>query len=241
MTVTVDHVGIAVESLTAALPFWSEVLDLRVAGSLNRLVSDGDLLLVLPDQLTASSALMTGEIDYQQYVPFDMIGRRGAVLGKIEKADNGWPARSFVERRLPGLGRGRGPTNITADVRLRRGTPGHKNASSSFRRSGRGQRDDRRRLRHTRCCRAPALRLASRDATARPGQTARGGAYFFGVVFFVVDFGKPAMGRGWYTAACTAACQSRMTREEVGPRDGVSATNSVRRFFKYFLLPVPRR
>ncbi|MBO0741158.1 MAG: ABC transporter substrate-binding protein, partial [Hyphomicrobiaceae bacterium] len=32
-------------------------------------------LLVLPDQVTASSALMTGEIDYQQYVPFDMIGR----------------------------------------------------------------------------------------------------------------------------------------------------------------------
>jgi methylmalonyl-CoA/ethylmalonyl-CoA epimerase len=32
MTLTVDHVGIAVESLTAALPFWSEVLDLRVAG-----------------------------------------------------------------------------------------------------------------------------------------------------------------------------------------------------------------
>jgi len=29
----------------------------------------------MPDQLTASSALMTGEIDYQQYVPFDMIGR----------------------------------------------------------------------------------------------------------------------------------------------------------------------
>jgi peptide/nickel transport system substrate-binding protein len=32
-------------------------------------------LMVLPDQVTASSALMTGEIDYQQYVPFDMIGR----------------------------------------------------------------------------------------------------------------------------------------------------------------------
>ena len=32
-------------------------------------------LLILPDQVTASSALMTGEIDYQQYVPFDMIGR----------------------------------------------------------------------------------------------------------------------------------------------------------------------
>jgi len=29
----------------------------------------------VPDQVTASSALMTGEIDYQQYVPFDMIGR----------------------------------------------------------------------------------------------------------------------------------------------------------------------
>jgi len=33
-------------------------------------------LLVLPDQVTASSALITGEIDYQRYVPFDMIGRR---------------------------------------------------------------------------------------------------------------------------------------------------------------------
>ena len=33
------------------------------------------MLMVLPDQVTASSALMTGEIDYQQYVPFDMIGR----------------------------------------------------------------------------------------------------------------------------------------------------------------------
>jgi len=32
MTVTVDHVGIAVDNLTSALPFWSEVLDLRVAG-----------------------------------------------------------------------------------------------------------------------------------------------------------------------------------------------------------------
>jgi|RhiMethySRZTD1v2_1073278.scaffolds.fasta_scaffold156242_3 methylmalonyl-CoA/ethylmalonyl-CoA epimerase len=32
MTVTVDHIGIAVENLTSALPFWSEVLDLRVAG-----------------------------------------------------------------------------------------------------------------------------------------------------------------------------------------------------------------
>jgi peptide/nickel transport system substrate-binding protein len=32
-------------------------------------------LMVLPDQVTASSALITGEIDYQQYVPFDMISR----------------------------------------------------------------------------------------------------------------------------------------------------------------------
>ena len=32
MTVTLDHIGIAVENLTSALPFWSEVLDLRVAG-----------------------------------------------------------------------------------------------------------------------------------------------------------------------------------------------------------------
>jgi len=39
------------------------------------------------------------------------------------------------------------------------------------------------------------------------------------------------MGRGWYTAASTAACQSRMTREGAGPRDGVSATDSVRFFF----------
>jgi len=30
---------------------------------------------VLPDQVTASSALITGEIDYQQYLPFDMIDR----------------------------------------------------------------------------------------------------------------------------------------------------------------------
>jgi peptide/nickel transport system substrate-binding protein len=38
-------------------------------------------LLVLPDQVTASSALITGEIDYQQYVPFDMIGRLATARG----------------------------------------------------------------------------------------------------------------------------------------------------------------
>jgi peptide/nickel transport system substrate-binding protein len=32
-------------------------------------------LRVMPDQATASSALIAGEIDYQQYVPFDMIPR----------------------------------------------------------------------------------------------------------------------------------------------------------------------
>jgi peptide/nickel transport system substrate-binding protein len=36
---------------------------------------DALILMVLPDQVTAASALMTGEIDYQQYVPFDMIDR----------------------------------------------------------------------------------------------------------------------------------------------------------------------
>src|SRR5215831_12532864 len=35
----------------------------------------------MPDQVTASSALITGEIDYQQYVPFDMIGRLETARG----------------------------------------------------------------------------------------------------------------------------------------------------------------
>jgi peptide/nickel transport system substrate-binding protein len=42
---------------------------------------DGLNLLVLPDQVTASSALITGEIEYQQYVPFDMIGRLETARG----------------------------------------------------------------------------------------------------------------------------------------------------------------
>jgi methylmalonyl-CoA epimerase len=47
MTVTVDHVGIAVENLTGGLPFWSEVLDLRVAG-IETVDSEGVKVAFLP-------------------------------------------------------------------------------------------------------------------------------------------------------------------------------------------------
>jgi methylmalonyl-CoA/ethylmalonyl-CoA epimerase len=47
MTVTVDHVGIAVESLKDRLPFWSEVLDLRVAG-IETVDSEGVKVAFLP-------------------------------------------------------------------------------------------------------------------------------------------------------------------------------------------------
>lgn len=47
MTVTVDHVGIAVENLTSRLPFWSEVLDLRVAG-IETVDSEGVKVAFLP-------------------------------------------------------------------------------------------------------------------------------------------------------------------------------------------------
>jgi hypothetical protein len=49
-------------------------------------------------------------------VPFDMIGRRGAALGKVEVPDNAWPVHPFVALRVPGLGGGRGSTRITAYV-----------------------------------------------------------------------------------------------------------------------------
>jgi methylmalonyl-CoA epimerase len=47
MTVTVDHVGIAVSDLKGRLPFWSEVLDLRVAG-IETVDSEGVKVAFLP-------------------------------------------------------------------------------------------------------------------------------------------------------------------------------------------------
>ncbi len=40
-----------------------------------RVKIDSVALRVMPDQVTAATALIAGEIDYQQYVPFDMIDR----------------------------------------------------------------------------------------------------------------------------------------------------------------------
>lgn len=47
--------------------------DFLAGGKLAKI--DRLVMRVMPDQATASSALMAGEIDYQQYVPFDMIPR----------------------------------------------------------------------------------------------------------------------------------------------------------------------
>lgn len=47
MTVTVDHVGIAVTDLKSRLPFWSEILDLRVAG-IETVDSEGVKVAFLP-------------------------------------------------------------------------------------------------------------------------------------------------------------------------------------------------
>ncbi len=50
-----------------------EPVDFLAGGK--RVKIDQLVLRVMPDQATASSALMAGEVDYQQYVPFDLIPR----------------------------------------------------------------------------------------------------------------------------------------------------------------------